>query len=528
MNPWPSLPFAVALLVAQGGTASASPLLKTHLGPAPAAQSSDVPLYRVTVVQGSAKAINYRNLKHSTEIDLLGTVLVPNASGEAKVRSQDGVIQISAKFKNLPPASTFGGEFLTYVLWGISPEGRASNLGEVLLQNGHGWVKVTEKLQTFGLVVTAEPYFAVTQPSDVVVLENAVRKGSTQQFEFIDAKYELLKRGQYTLNLKPLEPLAMDAKTPLGLYQARNAVRIARAAGAQAYAPEAFGKAQQYLVEAEGPKGGPKAKAIAAREAVQRAEDARLIAVQRQNVEQVALERKQNEDKVDVANRATAVATAAQDAALRQSRQTARDNQGLRTSNEGLQVRNEGLQNRNDGLQNKNEGLQNQNEGLQVRNDGLQDRNEDLQARNEGLRNRLMVELNAVLQTRATARGLIVNMSGVLFENGKATLLPTAREKLAKIAGILSTHKGLKIEAEGFTDSNGSDASNQILSEKRAQNAMDYLVQQGVAGEAISFKGFGPSHPIATNETAAGRQENRRVELVVSGEGLTTPQTAGM
>ena len=139
-----------------------------------------------------------------------------------------------------------------------------------------------------------------------------------------------------------------------------------------------------------------------------------------------------------------------------------------------------------------------------------------------------MSELNAVLQTRATARGLIVNMSGVLFENGKAALLPAAREKLANIAGILSTHKGLKIEAEGFTDSNGSDASNQVLSEKRAQNTRDYLVEQGVASEAISFKGLGESNPIATNDTAAGRQENRRVELVVSGEGLSGTKTAGL
>lgn len=500
MNLWKTLPFATAFLVAQAGVASLTPGPNPYLALAPTAQSSDVPLYRVTVVQGSAKAINYRNLKHTTEIDLLGTVLVPHASGEAKVRSSDGVIHISAKFKNLPPASTFGGEFLTYVLWGISPEGRASNLGEVLLQQGQGRVKVTEKLQTFGLVVTAEPYFAVTQPSDVVVLENAVRKGSTQQFEFIDAKYELLKRGQYTLNLNPLEPLVMDAKTPLGVYQARNAVRIARAAGASAYAPEAFGKAQQYLAQAEAPKAGAKARAISAREAVQRAEDARLIAVQRQNVEQVALERKLNQDKVDEANRETARASAAQDAALRQSRQAAVENRGLRTANEGLQIRNE----------------------------GLEVRNENLQTRNEGLRNRLMSELNAVLQTRATARGLIVNMSGVLFENGKAALLPAAREKLAKIAGILSTHKGLKIEAEGFTDSNGSDASNQVLSEKRAQNTRDYLVEQGVASEAISFKGLGESNPIATNDTAAGRQENRRVELVVSGEGLSGTKTAGL
>jgi len=496
MNLWKTIPFATALLVAQAGSPSAAPVANPNLNPMAVAQPASVPLYRVIVVQGSAKAINYRNLRSSTEIDLLGTVLVPNASGEARVKSEDGAIQITAKFKNMPPASTFGGEFLTYVVWGISPEGRATNLGELLLEHGKGKVKVTEKLQTFGLVVTAEPYFAVSQPSDVVVLENAIRRGSKEQFEFIDAKYELLKRGQYTLNLTPMEPVVMDEKTPFGVYQARNAVRIARATGAAVYAPEAFGKAQSYLTQAESNES-KKARAMAAREAVQRAEDARLIAVQRQDVERVAMERKMNQDKLDQANRETAVAAAAaaaaQDAARQQSMASEAENAGLRAKNEGLQVRNEGLQ-----------------------------------TRNQDLRTRLMVELNAVLQTRATARGLIVNMSGVLFENGKATLLPAAREKLAKIAGILSTHKGLKIEAEGFTDSNGSDAFNQTLSEKRAQNTKDYLVQQGVSSDAISSKGFGETNPIATNDTPAGRQENRRVELVVSGEGLSAPKAAGL
>lgn len=491
MNIWKTLPFTTALIVAQAGTPALRPAANPNL-PSPAAQVASVPLYRVTVVQGSAKAINYRNMKTSTEIDLLGTVLVPNASGEARVKSEDGAIQITAKFKNLPAASTFGGEFLTYVLWGISPEGRATNLGELILKHGKGKVKVTEKLQTFGLVLTAEPYFAVSQPSDVVVMENAVRKGSKEQFEFIDAKYELLKRGQYTLNLSPLEPMVMDEKTPFEVYQARNAVRIARAAGASAYAPDAFGKAQSYLAQSEGHESH-KARTISAREAIQRAEDARLIAVQRQDEERLAMERKFNQDKLDEAARVAAAAAAAEEAALHQSRMAAAENAGLRAKNEGLQVQNEGLQ-----------------------------------SRNEGLRDRLRLELNAVLQTRATARGLIVNMSGVLFENGKATLLPAAREKLAKIAGILSTHKGLKIEAEGFTDSNGSDAFNQTLSEKRAQNAKEYLVQQGVKPDSITFKGFGESNPIASNDTSAGRQENRRVELVVSGEGLSAPKAAGL
>lgn len=493
MNYWKTIPFAAALLVAQAKAPANTYLPRPSPNPAPQDAPSSEPLYLVTVVQGSTKAISYKNLKFSTEVELTGTALRPEASGEATLKSESGVIQITAKVKNLPPASTFGGEFLTYVLWGISPEGRATNLGELILKHGSAKVKVTEQLQSFGLVVTAEPYFAVSRPSDVVVLENAVKTDKKGQVEFIETKYELLKRGQYNQNLTAMAPVAMDEKTPFEVYQARNAVRIAQAAGAPTFAPEAFEKAQTFLKQAETEEGGRKGKVFMAREAVQRAEDARLIAIQRQEARHLAMEKKLAQDKLDYAKREADLAAAAKEAALRQANLAESQNEALKAKNEGLRSKNEGLQSRNEGLQ----------------------------SRNEGLRSKLMVQLNEVLQTRATARGLIVNMSGVLFQSGKAELLPAAREKLSKIAGILSTHKGLMIEADGYTDSTGGDEFNLRLSEKRAEAARDYLVSQGVSANSISFKGFGETNPIASNETSAGRQENRRVELVVSGEGIT-------
>ena len=503
MNMWKTLPFATALLVLQAGETQITPPAQI---PAQSVPPGTVPFYRIVVVQGSAKAINYRTLTRSATIDLMGTVLVSNASGTAKVSSEGSAIEVKVKAKNLPPASSFGGEFLTYVVWGISPEGRATNLGELILEHGKGKVKVTEQLKTFGLVVTAEPYFAVSQPSDVVVLENVIGK-EAPSFEFIDAKYELLKRGQYTLNLTGTEPMALDKKVPLEVYEARNAVRIAEAAGAATYAPEALGKAQNFLKQADNPDAGKKARIQVARETVQRAEDARLISVQKQAKEQLAWDQKVAQDKLDAARRATAIATAAQDAANKQNAMAAQENDALRSTNKELWSKNEGLQTKNEGLQSKNDGLQ---------------------SNNEGLRTQLMEQLNAILQTRATARGLIVNMSGVLFQSGKATLLPIAREKLAKVAGVLATHKGLIIETEGFTDSIGGSGMNQHLSEQRAKNTMDYLVSQGVPATAISFKGFGEGSPIASNDTSAGRQENRRVELVVSGEGITPAKATGL
>jgi outer membrane protein OmpA-like peptidoglycan-associated protein len=339
---------------------------------------------------------------------------------------------------------------------------------------------VVDQLQTFGLVVTAEPYFAVSQPSDVVVLENVARKGSKDQIEFIDAKYDLLKRGQYTLNMDASAPIVMDAKTPFDLYQARNAVRIAKASGAGYYAPGAFVKAETYLNQSEAGAGSKKDRIMEARESVQSAEDARLIAVQRQAADQLAMDQKLAQDQIDTANQQAAAANAAQASALQQAAMAgAGENAALNLAKSSA-------------------------------------------ADNDALRAELLAQFNAVLQTRATARGLIVNMSGMLFQTGKSTLKPGAREKLAKIAGILATHKGLVIEADGFTDSTGSAAFNQTLSAKRAENARDYLVGQGVNANAISFKGFGPENPIADNASTAGRQENRRVELVVSGEGITS------
>lgn len=480
MKLWRVAPFVILTLAVQAQSYPAAPSQPTTIS------STSVPLYQVMVVQGSAKAINYRDLKSSTKIDLKGTALLPHASGVATIKSKGGVIHIIAKVKDMPVASTFGGEFLTYVLWGVSVEGRATNLGEMVLKNGKCKLEVTEQLQTFGLVVTAEPYFAVSQPSDAVVMENAIRRDSKAQFELIDAKFELLKRGQYTLNLASTEPIVMDKKTPFVLYQARNAVRIAQAAGAGSYAPEAFEKAQGYLRQSEAEGTKKKVRVMMAREAVQRSEDARLISMQRHRSENAAFESRVAQDKIAVAKNEALLATTAKDAALVQTKAAKIESQSLHTE--------------------------------------LKERDQQAKAsenENQDLRVELRERLSSILQTRATARGLVMNMSGVLFQNGKTALLPAAREKLAKIAGILSAHKGLKITVEGYTDSVGSEALNMRLSEKRAENTRQFLISQGLLADSIVSRGFGMENPIASNDAEAGRRENRRVEMVISGMGVT-------
>jgi outer membrane protein OmpA-like peptidoglycan-associated protein len=523
--------------------------------------AGSVPIYRVTVVARTTKAINYNHRGGSTMIEFRGTPLMPQARGEAKVESKQGVIKIDADIQRLDPATKFGPEYLTYVMWAITPEGRATNVGEVLLNGGKSKLDATTELQSFGLIVTAEPYFAVTQPSDVVVMENFVRHDTTGTIEEADAKYELLQRGQYTLNVNPanITPVRLDRKVPLEVYEARNAVQIARWTGAPHYSAETFQKAVIGLENAEGylkGKAGSKPIGTVAREAVQMAEDSRIIAVKKIEEEQLANERQAGVER-------EARAESGRAAAQFETERIAREAEGARVAaraeaerigrehdaqTAAAQVESDRLQREGEArvvaaqaeanrVKQENETLaataQAESDRLKRENDAQRataqadlDRaaNEKAQAEADKaqLRAQLLVQFNAILQTRDTARGLIVNMSDVLFDTGKYSLRPAAREKLARVAGILSGHPSLRMQVEGYTDSVGTDDYNQVLSEHRATSVRDYLTQAGIPMDSVTARGFGKTRPAASNNTSAGRQQNRRVELVISGEVIGT------
>lgn len=510
------------------------------------------PVYRVTVTERTMKAINYLHRSGSTKIDFQGTDLLPLARGEAKVESKQGYMEIKVKFNNLQPASRYGAEYLTYVLWAITPEGRTSNLGEILLDKTKSKLNVTTELQVFGLAVTAEPYFAVTKPSDLVVMENVVRKDTKGRIEEIEAKYELLQRGEYERLANPLA-LKGDPKVPLELYEARNAVQIARAAGADRYASDTFSKAQNSLQQAEAyqaRKAGRKPVTMMARQAVQTAEDSRAIAVQRQEEEYIATERRAGEEREALAqakteNEARLRAQAETDRSLESDRRARAEAERNAAQAESAVIR---LEAEAAGAAARAEAsrVERENEAARAaarataeqaaRTAAQAETERKLLAAQEAdrlrlkaeaerveLRAQLMRQFNQVLETQDTARGLIVNMSDVVFDTAQHTLRPEARERLAKVAGILLGHPGLKLEVEGHTDNVGGEAYNQNLSERRAATVRDYLIQQGISSMHLSpARGFGKSRPAATNDTSAGRQQNRRVELIVSGELIDT------
>jgi len=512
------------------------------------------PIYRITVTERTTKAISYRNRSGATKIDFAGTALMPAAHAEAKVESKKGYIEIEVEFRNLPEATQFGAEYLTYVLWAITPEGRTSNLGEILRSGTSGKLNVTTELQSFGLVVTAEPYFAVSRPSDVVVMENIVRPDTVGKIELIDAKYELLQRGQYE-HLANVLDLKVNRKMPLELYEARNAIQIARTSGADRFATETFQKAEASLRQAEQDRAhnaGAKSVTTAARHAVQTAEDARAIAVKRQDDDLLAAERQAGADRQATAesgraaaesetSRVTREAAEARRRAESEAARLKRDNdaqsadaraeadrlrrdndvQRLAALNEADRLKRDNDAQRASALSEADRLKQESDAKLAAAQTDLDRAARDraqAEADKAELRARLLLQFNAILQTRDTARGLIVNLSDVLFDTAKFSLRPEAREKLAKVAGIVSGHPGLRLDVEGHTDNVGGDDYNQNLSEQRGSSVRDYLTQQGMQQGSVSTRGFGKTQPIATNDTAAGRQQNRRVELVISGE----------
>jgi outer membrane protein OmpA-like peptidoglycan-associated protein len=466
-------------------------------------QQGSVPVYRITVIGRTVKAINYRHLSGSTKIDFVGTALLAQAHGTAEVRSRAGATDIDLDLKNLRPATKFGPEYLTYVLWAITPDGRPVNLGEVLLNGDRSKLHVTTSLQAFGMIITAEPYFAVTRPSDVVVMENQIRPDTVGKIEEVNAKFELLRRGQYTANANSSEitPLIINSRTPLQLYEARNAVRIAKWAGADRYASDTFAKARQELEQAEDYLARRQGKPVltAAREAAQTAEDARVIALRKQRQEQIANEQQAAAERAAAAKAQAEAEKERAERAREQAEAAARARAQAEAARAAAEV---------------------QQQQAQAEAARAQQEAQQAVAEKEQMRARLLQQLNAILQTRDTPRGLVVTMSDVLFATGKYTLRPDAREKLAKMAGVLLTYPNLKLEIDGYTDSTGSESVNQELSEKRADAVRDYLAQQGVPVSSMTPVGMGASNPVASNDTAAGRKQNRRVEVVITGNAI--------
>jgi outer membrane protein OmpA-like peptidoglycan-associated protein len=521
-------------VAAQDDTSQQTPDASSQTSGSYANRAGKPPTFRVNVVERTTPAINYQYKGGSTKVDFKGTSLMPKAAGDAKVEGKGGRLAIDADLHHLDLARTFGPEYLTYVLWAITPDGRATNLGEVIPHDdGNAKIKVTSNLQSFGMVITAEPYYAVNYPSDMIVAQNEPTEKTKGSVTPIVARFQAVQKGEYTMDLTPQTLPATGAdykKVPLELLQARNAVAIARSAGAEQYAPGAMQKAQDSLSQAEEyykDKKGSTPIRTAARAATQSAEDARVLSVRKKQDEQAAAERQAERDRAEAAQKQAQQEQQRAEQARLETQQAKAQQQAAQEAADQANQQQLAAQQATEQARQQQQALAQQAADARAQADRAEQARLQTEQQAAQQRERLRQQLNQVLQTRETAQGLVANMPDVLFDFNKATLKPAAKERLAKVAGIILAYPDLQLKIDGYTDSVGSAQYNQQLSEQRAAAVRDYLISQGVSVNNVIAQGFGKNDPIASNATPEGRQQNRRVEMLVSGTAIGSNNPAG-
>ena len=487
--------------------------------------NTKVPIYTVTVVERTINAVDYRYRGGPTSLNFRGTVLLPHAKGEAQVESKAGRTEIDAKFDRVEAPTRYGKEYLTYVLWAISPEGHAKNLGELMPgSSDHAKLHVTTDLQAFGMLVTAEPYSAVRQPSDVVVLENVVRPDTIGGVEPISAKYELLPRGQYTYNVPSDltagaakgEMLPMDRyESLLEVYQAQNAIQIAKAAGADRYATDTFNKAERLYETA---RDGQMRKAdrttivTAARQAAQTAEDARIITERRMqdeklaaSQEQIALAEEKAARERELRLRAEADAQAARSQASAE-RSVLEEERSSRLRAEEYSAAARAVPPPPPAPISTNTTIVESSSGAPVN------------AQQMDMRMRLARELNGAMTTRDTPRGLVVSLPDSDFRG--TSLNPSVYGALLRVAAAIRAHPGLNVQVEGHTDNSLGETRAEEYSYARAVAVRSEMARAGVPATSVSARGYGSTRPLASNASASGREQNRRVEITITGDSI--------
>lgn len=417
-------------------------------------------------VEGRLEGYSYQEGPVST-LEFKGTAVALAAEGDGEVEYQDGRATVEVSVKKLPEPSTLG-PFSIYVLWAVTADGRASNLGPIEVRKGSGSLETSTPLSQFALVVTAEPHFAVTAPSKFMVLRNLGKRIRGTSVQIPGLRERMNYAGLSTQRLDP------KAKIPLELVQARYALEIARGVEAEDYAPGEFANAEQLLAKAEAAQADKSYKVRntvpqLARVVVQVGEDVRRKAMLGQQVAEreaaTAAARQEVEEKAR-----QAAAIAAEEAKQRQA--VAAEEAGRVAAS----------------------------------------------AAEKKARADLTARLNRALPTRQTERGIVAEIAGVQFAVGAATLNPAAREALARFSGIVGVYPAIRFKVEGHTDSTGSPETNRKLSYDRAITVRDYLIGQGVDAASISVEGLGPDQPVADNETREGRARNRRVEIILTGD----------
>jgi flagellar motor protein MotB len=473
-------------------------------------ESKRRPLYKITIVSRTTKAINYGYLSAPTSINFAGTPLLPDAKGDAAIEPRRGATSITAHFSNVPPPTRFGPQYLTYVVWAISPDGRPQNLGELMLDaSNKGTLRTSAPMQTFALIVTAEPYYAVTQPSDVVVMENQVGPNTIGKVEEVNATYELLPRKPYTYDPEA-HATAASGRTPVSkreydsivaLYQALNAIQIAEAQHAGRYAPERLARARELYNQARAyPPSQSKEVVSMAREATQIAEDSRAIALRRAAEERDA--QRQLQQQPPAAPPAREPAPPPRTSQVEPERTTAPPEQSYEANRSRVVPPSTAVQ----APEQPDAEMTSDQPSIAVNPDQFRGHSPE-KTQN---RARLVSALRRYFETRDTPRGVIVTIREPLAAS------PTLPSYLQQLAATIQPYDNIHLNVEA----NSAEANDVAATQRQAETMRQALIAAGVPPAIIIARGNGNARPLASNATAAGRSENQRIEIVIAGDAI--------
>ncbi|PYT04015.1 MAG: hypothetical protein DMF65_03005 [Acidobacteria bacterium] len=482
-------------------------------------------------------AVSYP-LEQTISLKFRGTTRLPRLKGEAKVRrSGRRNTRVELSVENLPRAYELGSVYTTYVLWAISPEGRADNLGEIKRGGGmfvNSKIDVTTPLETFALIVTAEPHYLVRTPSRMVVLENLPpRNPGEAQVATVPVQY-IGNMSDYFRDPRVPDLADRDyTRTPTSLLGARQAVNLARYAGAERDAPQELQEAQAQLEQAENAWRLNQSEADVdslARRAIslgaKAEEDAEIHAAARKRREEIA----SRDSAVREAEETAAEASKQiQDLRERLNREeTARELAERDAANANQQLRE--LRAENTRLRDELQTVRAEGDDAKLKLARIEGERQAEQARldaerraaqqREALSN-LKSSLARFGSVRDTGQGIVLVLPDTLWSGARAAeLTPKAvATTIDPLAALLANNPDLRIRIEAFADARGDESSLQKLTQDRAETLAGRLVSAGVDGARIQANGMGTTNPVSANTTPAGRQRNRRVEITLTASG---------
>jgi len=417
------------------------------------------------------------------DIGMARTLATPNAAKlDASVKFSDGQAKVEVSFKGMEPAILFGGDISSYVVWAVTRDGAVENLGELIVdQSGDsGSGKYQTGKKQFALMVTAEPWYTVGRPGELVIATSmGADPKKTQSAPFGFSNFRTLAA---KFDTNSIAGLTYKDKTPVALVQARRAMAVADRTGAAALNPKAMEEAKRSFAQAENSaKSGGSAKVVSdfARRAVASSAEAMRDLGRKMEADEAA-KKKAELDKSEM--------TVAQ---LREAQAKLEADKAKLEADKAKLVTDQAV----------------------------------ITKERDDLAKRLTGTMAMIMETRESARGAVMSLPGVSFDTGKATLKVSAQITLAKLAGLALVFPNVNMRVEGYTDSTGNAAANQKLSEARAKTVYDFLKSQGIADTRLAFQGLGQASPVADNATTEGRAKNRRVEIVAS-QGEIKPVSA--